>query len=41
MGVQIARIATQYDLEIEADLAVILPLVDEDDPEWIPGFEDD
>jgi hypothetical protein len=41
MGVQIARIATQYDLAIEDDLAAILPPSDEDDPEWIPGFEND
>jgi uncharacterized protein DUF6650 len=41
MGVQIARIATQYDLTIEDDLAAILPPSDEDDPGWIPGFESD
>ena len=40
MGVQIARIATQYDLDIEDDLATILPPHDEDDPSWIPGFQD-
>jgi hypothetical protein len=41
MGVQIARIVTQYDLEIEDDLAAILPPRDEDDHGWIPGFEND
>jgi hypothetical protein len=40
MGIQIARIATQYDLDIEDDLATILPPEDKDDPSWIPGFLD-
>jgi hypothetical protein len=39
MGVQIARIATQYDLSIEEDLAAILPPHDEEDLGWIPGFQ--
>ena len=40
MGIQIARIATQYDLDIEDDLATILPPDDKDDASWIPGFQD-
>jgi len=40
MGVQIARIATQYDLTIEDDLAAILPPPDKEDLGWIPGFAD-
>ena len=40
MGIQIARIATQYDLDMEDDLATILPPDDKDDPSWIPGFQD-
>lgn len=41
MGVQIARIAIQYDLAVEDDLAVILPPRDEEDLSWIPGFDHD
>jgi hypothetical protein len=40
MGVQIASIAKHFDLEIEEDLARILPPPDEDDPNWLPGFGD-
>lgn len=40
MGVQIARIATQFGLAVEDDLMRILPPTDEDDPSFIPGFED-
>jgi hypothetical protein len=39
MGVQIARIGTQYDLTVEDDLATILPPTDEEDLGWVPGFE--
>jgi hypothetical protein len=41
IGVQVARIATEYDLPIEEDLAAILPPHDEDDLSWIPGFRTD
>jgi hypothetical protein len=39
VGVQIARIAKQYDLSVEADLAAILPPPDEENLSWIPGFD--
>ena len=39
MGVQIARLAKQYDLAIEDDLAGILPPPDEEDLAWMPGFD--
>jgi hypothetical protein len=42
MGVQIARLAKQYDLDVEEDLARIFPPPDEDEEDlsWVPGFED-
>jgi hypothetical protein len=40
MGVQIARMATQFNLAVEEDLMRILPPVDQDDPSFIRGFED-
>lgn len=40
MGLQIALIAVQFDLEVEDDLMQILPPLDEDDPSFIPGFSD-
>ena len=40
MGVQIARLAKQYDLAVEDDLAGILPPPDEEDLAWMPGFDD-
>jgi hypothetical protein len=39
MGVQIARIAARYGLEVEEELMQILPPEDKDDPSFIPGFE--
>jgi hypothetical protein len=39
MGVQIARIATQFDLPLEEELASIVPPADEDDLDWVPGFD--
>lgn len=39
MGVQIARIASRYRLEVEEELMQILPPEDKDDPSFIPGFE--
>jgi hypothetical protein len=38
MGVQIARIASRYGLEVEEDLMQILPPEDQDDPSFVPGF---
>ena len=38
MGVQSARLAKQFDLEVEDDLMQMLPPVDEDDLSFIPGF---
>jgi hypothetical protein len=40
VGLQVALIADQYDLEVEYELAQILPPLLEDDPSFVPGFED-
>ena len=39
IGVQVARIAAQFDLPIEEELKTIVPPTDEDDLGWVPGFE--
>ena len=44
VGVQVAMIASEYDVEVEPELAAIMPPSldsDEDDPSWLPGFEDE
>lgn len=41
IGEQIARIAWRYDLEIDEELARILPPNDDNDPTWLPGFDHD
>lgn len=40
VGLQVALIAYQYDIEVEHELAQILPPPLEDDPSFVPGFED-
>ncbi|WP_125805257.1 DUF6650 family protein [Actinoplanes sp. ATCC 53533] len=39
VGYSIAAIADHFQIPVEEELATILP--PEDDPSWIPGFEDD
>jgi hypothetical protein len=42
VGEQVARIAWRYDLEVDYDLARILPPEDDgSDPSWLPGFDRD
>lgn len=38
VGLRVALIADQYDIEVEPDLEQILPPRDYDDPSFIPGF---
>lgn len=40
VGLQIALIAGHYDIEVEDDLAQILPPLVDGDPSFIPGFEE-
>ena len=40
VGLQVALIADQYDIEVEDELAQILPPPLDDDPSFVPGFED-
>jgi hypothetical protein len=40
VGLQAALIAYHYDIEVEDDLAQILPPPLDDDPSFVPGFED-
>jgi hypothetical protein len=40
IGYAVAALADQFDLPVEDDLAQILPPADDDDPSWLPGFED-
>ncbi len=43
VGWQVATIAGEYEIEVEPELAAIMPPSldsDEDDPSWLPGFED-
>lgn len=41
IGVQVDVIARKYDLEVEEELARILPASDDGEISWIPGFEDE
>ena len=40
VGMQVALIADKYSIEVEPDLAQILPPPPDNDPSFIPGFED-
>jgi hypothetical protein len=40
VGLQLALIADQYGLEVEDGLAQILPPAIDDDPSFVPGFDD-
>jgi hypothetical protein len=41
VGEQLARVAWRYDLEVDEELAAILPPdPDRDDVSWLPGFDD-
>lgn len=40
VGLQVALIAGQYGIKVEDDLAQILPPALDDDPSFMPGFED-
>lgn len=39
-GMYVAVIAVEFDIEVDDELASILP-PDDDDPSWVPGFEDE
>jgi hypothetical protein len=40
VGLHVALISGQYGIEVEPGLAQILPPEVEDDPSFLPGFED-
>ncbi|MEV4511769.1 hypothetical protein AB0K00_22700 [Dactylosporangium sp. NPDC049525] len=40
IGFAVAALADGFDLQVEDDLAQILPPADEDDPNWLPGFDE-